>query len=192
MAGAWVHAQRHTHRQNPFRSSVTADSGNPEKSVTFDRNDRSRSAEISGHLRPEYAPQGLILGGTAAGPGGAGMRTHDGAVDQHLLEVRIGRYMGLQVRPYPALTSPGEALENTVPGAETARQEAPLRAAAEHPEDRLEKTTTGRLRAHIDPRAGHQKRQDQAPLLIPKHRSIHHTLQIAAENPPRTAKCQQI
>jgi hypothetical protein len=32
---------------------VTADSGNRPKSVTFDRNDWSRSAETSGHVAPE-------------------------------------------------------------------------------------------------------------------------------------------
>jgi hypothetical protein len=46
MLGAWVHAQRHLHLRNPFRSIVTGDfatvtahSGNGPKSVTFDRND---------------------------------------------------------------------------------------------------------------------------------------------------------
>jgi hypothetical protein len=53
MSGAWVHAQRHPHRQNPFRSIVTTDSGNRAKSVTFDRNDRSRSPGISGHVAPK-------------------------------------------------------------------------------------------------------------------------------------------
>jgi hypothetical protein len=48
------------YRRNPFRSivtghsaTVTADSGNRPKSVTFDQNDRSRSAEISGHVAPK-------------------------------------------------------------------------------------------------------------------------------------------
>ena len=53
MCGAWVHAQRHLSLRNLFRSIVTADSENQPKSVTFDRKDRSRSAEISGHVAPE-------------------------------------------------------------------------------------------------------------------------------------------
>jgi hypothetical protein len=60
MLGGWVHAQRHLDRRKSLRSivtghsaTVTADSGNRSKSVTFDRNDRSRSAETSGHIAPE-------------------------------------------------------------------------------------------------------------------------------------------
>jgi hypothetical protein len=68
---------------------VTADSGEPvkighdetESAVTFDRNERSRSIGISGHVRPEYA--------RPAAPG------HQG-VDRPLVTPRQGSELGGQ------------------------------------------------------------------------------------------------
>jgi hypothetical protein len=56
----WFYAQHH-HTAVQHRSGivtdhsaiVTAYSGKPENSVTFDRNHRSRSIGIIGHVRPE-------------------------------------------------------------------------------------------------------------------------------------------
>ena len=82
------------------------------------------------------------------------MGTDDGAIQDQVLHIWV---MGkLLVHPFPdAFLAPaGEPFVDSVPAAIGCWQEAPLGAAAGHPENGFNEAAAFRLVAHVDLRAG--------------------------------------
>jgi hypothetical protein len=99
---------------------------------------------------------------------GMQMRPHDGAVDEHLVEVRILGQRGEDLMPYALARPPGETLVDAVPGAELARQIAPGTAGSRDPQHGLDKQPViGRRTARIAHLA-RQQRLDSLELIIPQ------------------------
>ena len=66
------------------------------------------------------------------------MKPHDGAVDEHVLEVGIGRQLLENALEHAVERPSSEALEHRVPQPERLWQVAPWRAGASNPQDRFE------------------------------------------------------
>jgi hypothetical protein len=74
------------------------------------------------------------------------MRSYNGTVQQEIPHIRIIGKMLMQIGPYPMLTPPRKAFVDRIPVALVFRQQTPLRAVAQDPQNRFhELSAFGRL-----------------------------------------------
>jgi hypothetical protein len=94
------------------------------------------------------------------------MGTDDGAIDNQVLHLWIVGEVLMHSFPKALLTPTGKALVDGVPVAVGFRQQAPLGAAAGHPEDGFDEASALGLVANVDVWTGAQELEYFRPLVV--------------------------
>jgi hypothetical protein len=94
------------------------------------------------------------------------MGSHDGAIRDDPFQIRIGGKVLKQLMPDTALFPAGIPFIDTIPFAIGSGQQAPLGAAASHPEHRFDKAAALEFVADIEAGTGLQESINALPGLI--------------------------
>ena len=121
------------------------------------------------------------------------MGTDDGAIYNQVFHIRVMNEVLVHSFPDTFLTPAGEPLVDAVPVAIGCWQQAPLGAAAGHPEDGFHKTPAIGFPPNVNVRARAQESEDFRPLVVRQFNCSHTSIVPQMSTQPRVVvqgKCQ--